>query len=283
LARLGLEPLFRSVRASCARATAIVGLTPAFVDWGLEKARRSRTELDRDFPVAYEEQPPAVDAIERAERYWDSLGVARDPNVTRACFFGIIGRSFELEAVVDAARELERRGGDFQFVLCGRGDMLEAYKTQAAGCRGIVFPGWVDAPAIWTLMRRSTVGLAPYRSTRNFVGHIPNKVVEYLSAGLPIVSSLQGSLKLFLEEHGTGVTYPNGDAGALAASLIELRSDPARLLAAARKARSLFEDRFTAGHVLGQMTRHLERVIAAHRGGIDRSVGAASPPARPSS
>jgi glycosyltransferase involved in cell wall biosynthesis len=49
---------------------------------------------------------------------------------------------------------------------------------------------------------------------------IPNKVAEYLSQGLPIISSLiAGPSGKLIREQDAGWTYPYGDSDALAAAI----------------------------------------------------------------
>ena len=64
-ARLLLWPLFRQARSAHAGATAITGITEAFVDWGLQRGRRARSPLDRAFPMGYASVPPAEENLRR--------------------------------------------------------------------------------------------------------------------------------------------------------------------------------------------------------------------------
>ena len=54
--------LFRSMRnsarRSCARATAITGVTDGYVNWGTSQAGRQSGPYDRSFPMAYVERRP---------------------------------------------------------------------------------------------------------------------------------------------------------------------------------------------------------------------------------
>src|SRR5258708_29097147 len=177
-----LIPLIRSAAMSCRNATAIIAPTQAFVVWGLRKAARAETANDRVFGFAYPTQIPKDDEVADAHRFWKNIGIESAKDHFRVCFFGAIGRQFNLETVIEAAKTLERQGKKFQFIFCGKGDSLSNYKSQSVGCASVLFPGFVNTAQIWTLMRMSHAGIAPYRETRNFSGHIPNKVIEYLSA-----------------------------------------------------------------------------------------------------
>jgi glycosyltransferase involved in cell wall biosynthesis len=64
---------------------------------------------------------------------------------------------------------------------------------------------------------------------------MPDKVYDYLAAGLPIISSLKGELEDFLTRRDIGIQYTAGEPGGLAAALKSLASDEARRLQMAKK------------------------------------------------
>lgn len=266
LARIPLYPMFVTLKSACASSTAIIGLTPDFVDWGVRCANRRRTYLDKDFPMGYPDAQPGSKAIREAEKFWADRGLADGSDDTfLACFFGTMGRQFDLETIIAAARKLS--GGDrrFQFVLCGDGDNFAYYRELARGCDNITFPGWVNAEQIWVLMRMSKVGLAPYLNTQNFIINLPNKPVEYLSAGLPIVSSLSGVLQELLCSARCGVTYTDHDPGSLASSLADLYDHPEHLREMSSNAHAIYREKYVAEKVYTDLMGHLELVRDNYR------------------
>ena len=265
-ARPVLLPMFRTATYVCSRATALTGITSAFVDWGLAHARRSRSDLDKDFPLGYSDHPISLSTLAEARQYWRSIGLDK-PVGLRVCFFGSLSRTMaeEMLTVIEAARQLQIHGDNIQFVICGRGENLEVYRKKAQGCDNIVFPGWVDTPQIRALMEISSVGLLPYRSRADFVRSIPNKVAEYLSAGLPVISSLKGVTENLLKDNDCGVTYQNGDVSSLVLLLKVLASDKDRMKRMARNAFSLFSERFDAARVYHDMGTYLQEVASMKR------------------
>ena len=245
-------------------AFAVTGHAPAFVDWGLAVGRRQRTRFDRDFPYGYAVHQPDPQTTARATRFWKEHALCQRPQVPVVCFFGQIGHQFDVQTVVEAARRLQGKR-EVQFVLCGAGVRLQACRKMAANCRNVLFPGWVNAPEISMLMQRSSLALAPYVDRTDFRSSIPNKSIEYLSAGLPILTSLkQGVLPDLLAENDCGVSY-GGDPQRLV-EMIELLCDrPQRRGVMAENASRLFEARFTASKVYDEMAGYLEDVAAAGR------------------
>jgi len=257
LARCLLWPLFRRAQAACAGSTAIIGITDEFVEWGLQRGKRERSPLDRAFPMAYVASPPTPERIRQAEEKWDQRGVGAGGPLMNAAFVGTLGRQLDLETVIRAARKLD--GAPIRFILCGAGDRLDSFKQLAAGLGNVMFPGWVDAAEIHVLLRRSSVGLDPLPDRYDFLATVNNKAIEYLSAGLPVVSSPnRGVLADLLARERCGLSYDRGDWNALADLLLALQGHPETLRSMSAKALSLFHDRFTAEKVYGQMAEYLE-------------------------
>jgi glycosyltransferase involved in cell wall biosynthesis len=257
IAFLASRPAVKILRKACRRADAITGITPSFVDWGLRYAGRPRTELDRDFPLAYTSVRPNDEAIERAEEFWRRHHVGPRSEVLVVCYMGFAGQILRLKPVLEAARKLQSSDRQFLFVLCGNHDQS---KLMATDCKNVLFPGWIGAPEIWSLMRRASVGLLPYTSRRDFENSIPNKVIEYLSAGLPVLSSVRGALGTFLEQNACGRTYCEDNSDTLVEVLCELYDAPALLDTLSQNAHALYKRRFVAEIVYDDMISHLERV-----------------------
>lgn len=264
LARILVLPMLNTVRAACSQATAISGITPAFVDWGVRYAGRKRSDLDRDFPLAYSEARPSQNAIAAAEEFWRQQGISKKFNGFLICFFGTISHQFELSTVIEAASKINYYDQGIHFVFCGVGDKLKFYKDLAKNCKNVLFPGWVGTAEVWTLMRLSSIGIAPYRSSPDFQMSIPNKIIEYLSAGLPIISSLQGTVQQLLFEYNCGVTYSNKNADELVDTLLDLHDHPERLEKMSQNAKFLYNSKFVAEKVYSDMIHYIESIATSH-------------------
>lgn len=260
LGRVALAPYFRMARRACSQATGILGITREFVEWGVRLAGRKQSPIDRYFPLVNDvEQPPQAE-VESARNRWAALGL-RDTDFI-ACFVGIMGtrRLLDLDTVIAAAKELQHVAPTCKFVLCGTGDSFEHYRRAARGCDNVVMPGWVDRAAIWTLVRMASVGLIPGTNTFSLVMSYPNKTVEYLSAGLPIVSGLGGALSRLLAEWHCGVTYPEGDHVMLAMEIRKLAEDRGKLDRMKTQAAILYRTEFDAKQIYEEMVGHIEDV-----------------------
>lgn len=258
IARSALIPYYRMVRRSMKDASAIFAINEPFLNWGLMQAERAHSPHDHVFPLAYPATVPAQPEQEAAEAFWQTLGIGTDPSQFIAVFAGTVGRQFEFEPVVDAARQLR----DVRFVICGTGDRLQHVQSLARDVPNVIFTGWVGAAEIWTLLRHAHAGLAPYHSEESFTASLPNKSLEYLSAGLPVISSLSGALEQLLASECCGITYPNKDARSLAAAIRRLQDEPDLRKKMSQSASHVYSTRFRADAVYGRLVEALEQIVA---------------------
>lgn len=133
-----------------------------------------------------------------------------------------------LETLVRAAHDLERG----TIVLMGWGRLEGELRALIAGERldervRIVPP--VPTGEVVARAAEATVGVIPYEPVGlNNLYTTPNKLFDYMAAGLPIVASRLPELTRFVEGGELGLTFSPGDPASLAAALNEVLADPAR-------------------------------------------------------
>lgn len=266
-----LLPAHRKTRGAFRDADAIIGITAEYVSWGLTYAGRGKTALDRDFPFGYPYKIPDNRDIEKADEFWSQYGISKVGKEFIVCFFGAVGRHFDFDTVLEAANSLDEMGLPFRFVICGSGDKLDHYRGVAERHTNVLFPGWISQAEIWTLMRVASVGLAPYHNVENFTRNLPNKIIEYLSSGLPVLSSLEGVTAELLQTNGCGVCYENGNPQDLLGKLLYLYKHPAARKKMTEKAHKLFKERFIADKVYSEMIDYLVSVCNSKSGRNEKS------------
>ena len=267
IAHILFLPMYIMLSKACIGATHIIGITPGFVNLGVKCANRNPTSLDKSFPLGYSENAPKKKVIKEAEQFWAKYGLSKNSNEFNICYFGNLGHSFvpEFINVINVARKIKDKNYPIRFIVCGNGVNLNYYKKISRDCNNIIFPGWVNEPQIWTLLRMSSVGLLPYQNVKSFVISFPNKSIEYLSAGLPIVSSLKGVLGDLLNNYNCGTTYESENADDLTSILINLFNHPELLKIMSKNAYVLYKDKFIAEKIYNDMSDYLELVVKNYK------------------
>lgn len=143
-------------------------------------------------------------------------------------FAGNLGTAQGLETIVQAAVRL-RDLPALHLVLVGSGSRLGWLQAQkeALGLDNLVLPGRFPMTLMPRLFERAAALLVSLNDEPIFAQTIPSKLQAYMSAGRPIVASLNGEGARVVVEAGAGLICPAGDAKALADGIRRLHALPA--------------------------------------------------------
>ena len=165
-----------------------------------------------------------------------------------AGFTGAHGKANGLDAVLDAAAELKRRGDTkVKILLVGDGSEKPRLMERAkqAGLDNVVFRPPVPKRQLAAVTASLGCGLMVLDNIPAFYrGTSPNKFFDYIAAGIPVVNNYPGWLAGMIKEGDCGLAAPPSDPGALADALQRLASSPGDCERMGRNARSLAESRF---------------------------------------
>lgn len=166
-----------------------------------------------------------------------------------AVFAGTHGIANGLDAVLDTAAELKRRGRhDIKLLLIGQGKLKAGLRERAAreGLSNVVFHDPVNKARLAGLMAATDVGLQILSNVPAFYyGTSPNKFFDYISAGLPVLNNYPGWLAELIGQYRCGFAVPPDDPAAFADALEMASSDRAELKVMGQRSRALAEEQFS--------------------------------------
>jgi len=255
--RFCLAPYFYFARRAMRDATALTAMAAGFLQWAADFAGRTVGELDRVVPLTTPGGQVSDVELAAARAWWQQQGVGLDGK-PRICFVGSHTTAFDFAAVLEAARALASRGADCEFIICGDGPSSKVWREQAHGASNVRFVGWIDRAQIAALAAVSLAALAPYKNTEDFTMSIPNKVIDSLSLGLPVLSPLEGEVAKLIDMHEVGLGYGPRTGRSLAECVEALMSDQSLQSRLSVKARSLYRENFDFQRVYGGLVGLLE-------------------------
>jgi glycosyltransferase involved in cell wall biosynthesis len=239
-------------------ADSLVAVSKGYLKWGLDKIGRPESSFDKVFYLGYKNSN-ARNPVSKDE----NLGV---PDWLKGrkyqkvfVFIGTFGVSYELELILSTAERFGKSGkNNICFVLAGTGENFNQINKKAAGLQNVVLPGWIEKDEIDNLLRVAYVGLVPCRSAENTM---PNKPFEYLSAGLPIINSLEGEMAKLIEQHQFGLNYLPGDLDGLYKCVERIASDPILHQQMSQNASRFFNDYGNADKIYEEYAEHIENLV----------------------
>jgi len=180
-----------------------------------------------------------------------------------AVFTGTHGVANGLDAVLDAAAVLKRRGNEaVKLVLIGDGALKGKLMQRAHNEQldNVVFHNAVDKERLAGLVAAANVGLQVLADVPEFYyGTSPNKFFDYLAAGLPVLTNYPGWVADLIREYEIGFAVPPNDPDRFAEALERAASDRAALIAMGKRARSVAETRFNSRDLADRFVDWLEQ------------------------
>lgn len=260
-----LKPYYNSLARIVAGSSAISGVSELAVDWALSAGHRARNPFDGILPLAYEPPVLTPDEIARASAFWSAQGIVENGHDLVVCYFGVLSRRYEFEPVFRALEMMSaQERSRVRIVICGAGEAEAGMRSRLDPEGRIQMPGWMDAAQIEVLKRRAHVGLLPYPSSQDYVQLLPNKVFDYLTGGLPILTSLKGNVANLVTGNGVGWLYENNDAADLKRHLVRLEEDRAGVMKAAEKSVALAA-RYSAKKIYDDFRARLVAIVESGR------------------
>lgn len=189
------------------------------------------------------------------------------PDDFRLVFTGAHGLANGLDAVLDAAAVLKRRGvTGIRFVFIGQGNQRDRLvrRSQAEGLDDLtIWMKFLPKEELARLLPRMDVGMMILRNLPAFYyGTSPNKFFDYIACGLPVLNNYPGWLAGMIEEHGCGRVVPPDAPEAFADAVLWMRDHRDELQQMGRAGRQLAERDF-------DRDRHGQRFVdvleSAHR------------------
>ncbi len=252
----------RLADAACRQAAAVValseGMAATALAHGAAPERVSVVPNGCDLALFGPHIPPWRPEVARP---WEALAV----------YAGTHGVANGLDHLLDAAGTLHRMGEHrVRLLLVGEGSEKPRLRARAAaeGLANLSFLDPLPKTRLAALLAGCQVGLhclAPQPAFAEYTA--PNKLMDALAAGLPVVTNVPGHAARVVAEGPCGIAVPPEDATALALALVELAARPARRQAMGAAARQ-------------QAIRRWDRRLLAARFCAVAEAAAAQPEAR---
>ena len=231
-------------RLTIPRAAAVITVSRPIADHLRRRYRLRRVHLVPNFPEA-------VGAGSRRELRDLPGGDAIDQERPIVLYLGGLMAGRGLEQLVDAVGRVP----DAQLVLLGDGVLEQPLRDRAirVGTPLVVLPP-VSPTAVESYAESAAVGVSPIvPSCLNYRYSLPNKLFQYMAAGIPVVASDFPQVREVVEGAACGVVVDTLRPDAIAGAIETILRDPEAAAAMGARGRAAVRDRYnwaTAAAVL---------------------------------
>jgi len=168
---------------------------------------------------------------------------------TPNCPYFIYAGSLSSErGVLDCVAAFERLSyKDAELVLIGRLDDTDLSIRNLSGQlpRAVRLLDAQPFEYIPPLLRRSCAGLVPFHSTPNHLLALPNKLLEYMAASIPVIASNLPLMRAVVEGADCGLLVEPGNVEQLAEAMAYILDHPAEAEEMGRRGRQAVVERYS--------------------------------------
>ncbi|RKT45577.1 glycosyltransferase family 4 protein [Thiocapsa rosea] len=187
---------------------------------------------------------------------------AEEEETFNLIYVGGVTRERGLGVALEAIRRLPYPELRLHVIGAGRDSaLMDALRAEPR----VVLHGRVPWTELHRYYSRAHVGLALYQPLQGFLyypGENAVKIVEYMSAGIPVLCSNFPGLKTFVEDAGCGLVVQPDDAEAIAEKIQALVDNPGLRRQLGATGRRLFEIEYNWEKHQGRLIQLYERVLA---------------------
>ncbi|MBL0912166.1 MAG: glycosyltransferase family 4 protein [Bacteroidia bacterium] len=207
------------------RIDGVLTATPAIRDRFLQI--NSNTLDINNFPLLAEFTPPDFDA----------------PKENAVCYIGGITRIRGISFLVQAMEQTE----GIRLKLAGNFSP-EAYADEVKALNGFKkteYMGSISRAEVVKCMHASRAGMVTFLGLPNHVDAQPNKMFEYMAAGIPVIGSHFPLWKEVIEKNHCGICVNPEDPAEIAAAITRLCNDTALGMQMGRNGRKAIEEQYS--------------------------------------
>lgn len=152
--------------------------------------------------------------VRRTNKLREELGISPDTRI--ALYQGGIRPGRGLPGLIEAARTIEKAA----FVIIGSGELSETLSIQARGLTNVFFLPHISPDKLLSYTASADLGVHLLEPTcLNHELALPNKIFEYLMAGLPVVASNLPEIRRVVVDFDVGIAVDPNDSETVVAAI----------------------------------------------------------------
>ncbi len=251
-----LFPYFWAAKFSLNQANFLTAITPNFLNWSENFSKNFNNKNQPLYLVPNIKEIPQIQLDKSLLGLKNSLGIDIKKK-NKIIFAGNINNAYDFNDLISTLLSPQLEDKNFEVLICGDGDCVDFLKSKLTKKTNVFFTGWIDYSQLLALKKLSIATLAPYRNTPDFQMSIPNKIIDSLYFGLPIITSLKGEVENMIKKYNVG--YFCDTNFTWLDQLSSCLNDPKRRDLLSINARKLYKKKFTSEMIYGEFVKFIEK------------------------
>jgi len=251
-----LFPYFFAAKFSLNQANFLTAVTPNFLNWAENFSKNFNNKNQPLYLVPNIKEIPKIKSDKSLLGLKNIFGIDIKKK-NKIIFAGNINNAYDFNDLISTLLSPRLDDKNFEILICGDGDCIDSLKSKLEKKKNVFFTGWIDYSQLIALKKLSIATLAPYRNTSDFQMSIPNKIIDSLYFGLPIITSLKGEVENIIKKYNVG--YFCDKNSTWHDQITSCLNDPIKRNLLSNNARKLYKNKFKSDIVYGEFVKFIEQ------------------------
>ena len=234
----------------------LTSISPTFLKW-VEDFSKNKSPKNQTLYLVPNKLKQKKNISYECRDWWTKKTCINIEKKNKIIFAGNINNSFNFDNLIDSLSHPKIVSLDFELIICGDGDCKKDLEKRFSKFNNVFFPGWVDLDQLNFINKLSIASLAPYENTEDFKMSIPNKIIDSLFLGLPIITGLRGEVERLLYNYKVGYFCKNKQSWIKQIYSCVKNNDLRETYS--KNAKELYKERFNTDKVYGNFIRFIEK------------------------
>ncbi|HET8804195.1 MAG TPA: glycosyltransferase [Aequorivita sp.] len=187
VAKMALFPFYKALKQSFNRCSAITSISNGYLNW-------AKDFHNSDIPTAPFFLAIDFDDIQQnIAKFLAEADTKVDEKPLRLIYAGSLASSYDIPTILKAARYFDKNHpGKTKFVITGKGPQQKNVEQIKEKVKNLEYLGWISKDELLLQYGLADLGLIQHKNS--LTQTITYKFFNYMSAGLPLLNSLQGEM-----------------------------------------------------------------------------------------
>ena len=219
VARLATLPMVRNLKKTLRNVSAVTAISQQYIDWA--------GSFYSDIPRTQVFYPASDFELMRyhIEKWKNKL--SKDPEKLTLIYAGSFSKSYDLRCILEAAGSLEKDFPDITFKFAGAGPQEEDIRKYCASHSNAELLGRLNKDDLMKQYYLSDLGFTQH--IKGATQSVTYKLFDLLSAGLPILNSLESEMKEIIVNNKVGLHNEPGNSMQLRENILYFYNNKSKI------------------------------------------------------
>ncbi len=254
-----VSPYYLMYKYSVHNSSCICSMTNEFIDRvNVEVGRKSSAH---DIVAPLSSRPSPALALDPSISDWWRTNSLFETDTRVFSFVGSFMSVYDFSPIKEAYDNLSSKYPDLKLFFCGSGSYLSVVKELFSDCKNVHFPGWISPQQAEYIYSKSCGVFIPYKNIPNYYYNLPNKVMDCVSKGIPMISTVDGAISKLITDQSFGYVCTSSSGISVSEAMSSLIINPTLKENMLVNGPLYAEHNFSYNHVYTHLAERLESLL----------------------